>query len=177
MSIAAHQVVTLHYVLSDVVLSDVEHNADTQILDDSEARQKPLEYLHGHDNIVPGLERALEGLSAGSELSVTLMPAEAYGVRNEALVQTVRRHAFGSADLHVGSRFQTEGEAGPQIVTVMAIEGDEVTVDTNHPLAGRTLRYHVRILEVREATRAELAKGHPLPPGTDHSKVEDRKVL
>ena len=172
MSIAAHQVVTLHYVLSDV-----EHDGDKQVLDDSEARQKPLEYLHGHNNIVPGLERALEGLSAGSELSVTLMPADAYGVRNEALVQKVGRNAFGSADLQVGSRFQTEGEAGPQIVTVVAIEGDDVTVDTNHPLAGRTLRYQIKILEVREATRAELAKGHPLPPGTDHSKVEDRKVL
>lgn len=172
MSIAAHQVVTLHYVLSDV-----QHDGAKQVLDDSEARQQPLEYLHGHNNIVPGLEQALEGQTAGSELSVTLMPADAYGIRNEALVQTVSRNSFGNAELEIGSRFQTEGEAGPQIVTVVALEGDQVTVDTNHPLAGRTLRYKVKILDVREATRAELAKGHPLPPGTDHSKVEDRKVL
>lgn len=172
MSIAAHQVVTLHYVLSDV-----QHDGKKQVLDDSESRQQPLEYLHGHNNIVPGLERALEGQAAGSELSVTLMPADAYGIRNEALVQEVSRNSFGNAELEIGSRFQTEGEAGPQIVTVVALEGDQVTVDTNHPLAGRTLRYKVKILDVREATRAELAKGHPLPPGTDHSKVEDRKVL
>ncbi|WP_404341876.1 peptidylprolyl isomerase [Vreelandella aquamarina] len=172
MSITAHQVVTLHYVLSDV-LSD----GSTRVLDDSNARQKPLEYLHGHDNILPGLERDLEGKAAGDELRVTLAPADAYGLRNEELVQEVSRASFGGADIEPGSRFQTEGEAGPQIVTVLNIDGDNVTVDTNHPLAGHTLRYQVKILDVRDATRAELAKGHPLPPGTEHSKVEDRKVL
>ncbi|MGE6607202.1 FKBP-type peptidyl-prolyl cis-trans isomerase [Halomonas sp. NPDC076908] len=172
MSITAHQVVTLHYILSDV-LSD----GSKRILDDSHARNKPLEYLHGHDNIVPGLERALAGQAKDAELSVQLMPADAYGVRNEALVQEVNRASFGGAELSPGSSFQTEGEAGPQIVTVLEVNGDRVTVDTNHPLAGRTLNYRVTILDIREATRAELAKGHPLPPGTEHSKVEDRKVL
>ncbi|MBP5981197.1 MAG: peptidylprolyl isomerase [Halomonas sp.] len=172
MSITAHQVVTLHYVLSDI-LSD----GSEQILDDSNARDKPLEYLHGHDNIVPGLERALAGLNVGDTAAVTLAPADAYGLRNEALVQEVGRGSFGNADLTPGSRFQTEGEAGPQIVTVVGVVGDRITIDTNHPLAGRTLSYQVNILEMREATRAELAKGHPLPPGTEHSKVEDRKVL
>lgn len=125
----------------------------------------------------PGLESALEDKAAGDVLRVTLAPADAYGIRNEDLVQQVSRASFGSAALEPGSRFQTEGEAGPQIVTVMSIDGDMVTVDTNHPLAGHTLRYQVNVLDVREATRAELAKGHPLPPGTEHSKVEDRKVL
>lgn len=172
MSISAHRVVTLHYVLKDV-LSD----GGEQVLDDSRSRDKPLEYLHGHGNILPGLESALEGQEEGAELSVTLAPAEAYGLYNDALVQTVTRASFGNAELSVGSRFQTEGEAGPQIVTVLDIGGDQVTVDTNHPLAGHTLRYQVKVLTIREATRAELAKGHPLPPGTEHSKVEDRKVL
>ncbi|PRY65796.1 FKBP-type peptidyl-prolyl cis-trans isomerase SlyD [Vreelandella songnenensis] len=172
MSITAHQVVTLHYVLTEV-LSD----NSLRTLDDSLARDKPLEYLHGHDNIVPGLEQALAGLSVGDRKSVTLAPEQAYGLRNEALVQEVGRGSFGNAELTPGSRFQTEGEAGPQIVTVVDVAGDRVTVDTNHPLAGRTLSYAVTILDVRDATRAELAKGHPLPPGTEHSKVEDRKVL
>ncbi|NWO06443.1 MAG: peptidylprolyl isomerase [Alteromonadaceae bacterium] len=189
MSIAAHRVVTLHYVLSDV-LSDVsrddasdvtggstEKRAQQNVLDDSAERGQPLEYLHGHENIVPGLERALEGQPEDAELSVTLMPAEAYGLREEALVREVGRSAFGSAELSPGDRFQTEGEAGPQIVTVLSVGADQVTVDTNHPLAGRTLRYDVRILGVREATRAELAKGHPLAPEVDASTVEDRKVL
>ncbi|MGO2242414.1 MAG: FKBP-type peptidyl-prolyl cis-trans isomerase [Halomonas sp.] len=172
MSIKAHQVVTLHYVLRDV-LSD----GSQRILDDSNARNKPLEYLHGHDNIVPGLENALVGKVVGAELSIQLLPADAYGVRNEALIRDVSRGSFGGAELVPGANFQTEGEAGPQIVTVLAINGDRVTIDTNHPLAGRTLNYQVNILEVREATRAELAKGHPLAPGTEHNKVEDRKVL
>lgn len=172
MSITAQQVVTLHYVLSDVL-----DDGSTRVLDDSRTRETPLEYLHGHANIVEGLERALEGSAPGSELMVTLMPAEAYGLRNEALVQTVSRASFGDADVQLGSRFQTEGESGPQVVTVLAIEGNDVTVDTNHPLAGHTLRYQVEVLDTRDATRAELAKGHPLPPGTEHSKVEDRKVL
>ncbi|MBZ5486825.1 peptidylprolyl isomerase [Halomonas aquamarina] len=172
MSITAHQVVTLHYVLTEVLNDESE-----QTLDDSLARNKPLEYLHGHDNIVAGLEQALAGLKVGDKKSVTLAPEQAYGLRNEALVQEVGRGAFGNAQLAPGSRFQTEGEAGPQIVTVVDVAGDRVTVDTNHPLAGRTLCYAVTILDVRDATRAELAKGHPLPPGTEHSKVEDRKVL
>ncbi|WP_085918727.1 FKBP-type peptidyl-prolyl cis-trans isomerase [Halomonas sp. CSM-2] len=172
MSISAHQVVTLHYRLYEVL-----NDGGEQLLDDSQARDNPLEYLHGHDNILPGLERALESQPAGAELSVTLAPADAYGVYNEALVQTVSRASFGNTQLEVGSRFQTEGEAGPQIVTVLGVDGDSVSIDTNHPLAGYTLRYQVNVLTIREATRAELAKGHPLPPDTDYSKVEDRKVL
>jgi FKBP-type peptidyl-prolyl cis-trans isomerase SlyD len=103
MSIAAHRVVTLDYVLSDHVSSDGQGD----VLDDSAARGQPLEYLHGHENIVAGLERALEGQPEGAELSVTLMPADAYGLRDEALVQQVGRSAFGSAELSPGSRFQT----------------------------------------------------------------------
>jgi FKBP-type peptidyl-prolyl cis-trans isomerase SlyD len=181
MSITAHRVVTLHYVLSDV-LSDVPSddpgkNVQGDVLDDSEARGQPLEYLHGHENIVSGLEHALEGQPAGGELSVTLMPVDAYDLRDEALVQQVGRSAFDGAELSPGNRFQTEGEAGPQIVTVLSVDGERVTVDTNHPLAGRTLHYAVRVLTVRDATRAELAKGHPLAPDVKASSVEDHNVL
>ncbi|WNL37425.1 peptidylprolyl isomerase [Halomonas sp. PAMB 3232] len=172
MSITPHQVVTLHYLLSDVTQTGAE-----KVLDDSRARQKPLEYLHAHDNILPGLEHALAGKAPGDTFSVTLAPIDAYGLRDEALVKTLVRTAFSGAELAPGSRFQTEGEAGPQIVTVLSVEGDSVRVDMNHPLAGRTLGYRVEVLDVRPASRAELAKGHPLPPGTEHDKVEDRKVL
>lgn len=168
MNIASQRIATLHYVLSD---------RNGQVLDDSRARQQPLEYLHGHDNLMSGLERALEGRAAGDELSVTLMPADAYGLRNESLVRRVSRSAFPMADLSPGMRFQTPGDAGPEIVTVLDVEEQEVVVDTNHPLAGETLKYALEILSVRDATRAELAKGHPLPPGTDASDVEDKKML
>lgn len=167
MTIAPQRVVTLHYVLRD---------QDDQVLDDSRARQQPLEYLHGHGNLMPGLERALEGRAEGAELSVTLMPAEAYGLRDETLVREVGRSAFPAADLSPGMRFQTPGDDGPEIVTVVEVRDATVVIDTNHPLAGQTLRYRLEVLAVREATRAELAKGHPLPPGTDHREVEDKKV-
>ncbi|MBA2778540.1 FKBP-type peptidyl-prolyl cis-trans isomerase [Billgrantia kenyensis] len=168
MNIAPQRVVTLHYVLSD---------AQGQVLDDSRARAKPLEYLHGHDNIMVGLERALTGLEVGDTQEVTLAPEEAYGARNEALVQQVGRNAFPLDDLAPGMRFQTPGDDGPQIVTVLEVRDGSVLVDTNHPLAGQTLCYAVEVLEVREANRAELAKGHPLPDGVEPSQVEDRKVL
>nr|WP_298378155.1 peptidylprolyl isomerase [uncultured Halomonas sp.] len=168
MIIAPQHIVTLHYILRDSAGS---------VLDDSYQRNAPLQYLHGHDNIVPGLERSLNGLAIGARTTITLAPAQAYGVRNEALVQKVSRSAFEGVDeLVPGKRFQAQGPEGPRIVTVIAISGDEVTVDTNHPLAGETLSYSVEILDLRQATRAELAKGHPLDEGIEHTQVEDRKI-
>ncbi|RDB43250.1 peptidylprolyl isomerase [Halomonas sp. DQ26W] len=167
MTIAPQRVVTLHYVLND------EQGA---VLDDSRARSAPLEYLHGHDNIMAGLERALEGRQEGAELTVTLAPGDAYGLRNEALVQEVSRAAFPMADLTPGMRFQTPGDDGPQIVTILDVHGETVRIDTNHPLAGRTLHYRLEVLSVREANRAELVKGHPLSADVAASQVEDRKV-
>ena len=102
---------------------------------------------------------------------------EAYGLRDESLVREVGRQAFPGTELRPGMCFQTPGDAGPQIVSVVEVKGDSVVVDTNHPLAGETLSYRLEVLDIRQATRAELAKGHPLPPGTEASEVEDRKVL
>lgn len=167
MNIAPQRVVTLHYVLSD---------EQGQVLDDSRARARPLEYLHGHDNIMAGLERSLTGQQPGAQLRVTLPPDEAYGERNDSLIQEVGRGAFPQDDLAPGMRFQTPGDAGPQIVTVLEVRNDSVVIDTNHPLAGQTLSYSLEVLEVREANRAELAKGHPLPAGIEPSQVEDRKA-
>ncbi|KJZ07567.1 peptidylprolyl isomerase [Halomonas sp. S2151] len=168
MRISPQCVVRLHYVLS---------NQQGDVLDDSWKRDEPLEYLHGHGNLMEGLERALVDAEVGSRLSVTLSPAEAYGLRDESLVREVGRQAFPGTDLRPGMCFQTPGDAGPQIVSVVEVKGDSVVVDTNHPLAGETLSYRLEVLDIRQATRAELAKGHPLPPGTEASEVEDRKVL
>lgn len=168
MTITPQQVITLHYTLRDSAGS---------VLDDSYQRNAPLQYLHGHGNIVPGLERCLDGLAGGARTTITLAPAEAYGVRDEALVQEVSRGAFEGVDeLTPGKRFQAQGPEGSRIVTVIAIDDDAVTVDTNHPLAGETLSYSVEILDVRNATRAELAKGHPLDGSVEHTQVEDRKI-
>lgn len=168
MPIAPQQVVILHYTLCD---------REGNVLDDSRRRDAPLSYLHGHDNIVAGLERALAGQEAGARLTVTLAPADAYGPRNEALIQQVARSAFaGVGELAPGMRFQAQGPDGPRAVTLLEVGETTVTVDANHPLAGQTLSYAVEVLSVRDATRAELAKGHPLADDVDHSQVEDRKM-
>lgn len=167
MMIAPQRVVTLHYVLSD---------DQGQVLDDSRRRQHPLEYLHGHDNILAGLERALSGQETSASLDVTLPPGEAYGERDEALVREVGRDAFPVEELAPGMRFQTPGDDGPEIVTLLDVADDRVRIDTNHPLTGHTLHYRLEVLEVREANRAELAKGHPLPPDVEPSRVDDRKA-
>lgn len=161
------RVASLHYVLLD---------ARGHTIDDSRARQQPLEYLHGHGNLFPALESAMMDCKSGETLRVTLSPAEAYGERDEALVNQSPRSAFSvDGSLRPGQRFQAQGPEGPHTVTLIAVNGSQVTVDANHPLAGETLTYDVEILEVREATRAELSSGHPLPPGTSHTEVEDRK--
>ncbi|MGM0702091.1 MAG: FKBP-type peptidyl-prolyl cis-trans isomerase [Pseudomonadota bacterium] len=167
MMIAPQRVVSLHYVLSD---------SHGHVLDDSQRRQQPLEYLHGHDNILPGLERALNGKEIGASVDVILSPAEAYGERDEALVREVGRDAFPVEDLTPGMRFQTPGDDGPEVVTVLDVFDERIRIDTNHPLAGQSLHYRLEVLDVRGATRAELAQGHPLPPDVEPSQVEDRKA-
>nr|CDQ36418.1 FKBP-type peptidyl-prolyl cis-trans isomerase SlyD [Virgibacillus halodenitrificans] len=167
MTISPQHVVRLHYVLCD---------SAGHVLDDSRRREAPLEYLHGHANILPGLETALEGLSSGDTREINLTPEQAYGTHEPDLVQTVARTAFpGIEELSPGMRFQAQGPDGPRTVTLIEADDKQVTVDANHPLAGQALVFRVDILEVRPARRAELAKGHPLAADVVASEVEDRK--
>jgi FKBP-type peptidyl-prolyl cis-trans isomerase SlyD len=102
-------------------------------------------------------------------VSVSLAPTEAYGERSDALQQVVPREAFQGIDgLEVGMQFRAESNAGQQIVTITAIDGDEVMVDGNHPLAGETLNFDVTVVDVREATEEELEHGHVHGPGGHH---------
>lgn len=150
--IAKDMVVQFNYTLT---------NDAGEQLDKSEAGA-PLAYLHGHANIIPGLESQLEGKSAGESLKVTVAPAEAYGEYSEELVQEVPKEMFQGVDsIEAGMQFQAQGEGGQmQIVTVKAVEDDKVFVDANHPLAGQTLTFDVEIVEVRAATEDELSHGH-----------------
>ncbi|MCI0508476.1 FKBP-type peptidyl-prolyl cis-trans isomerase SlyD [Chromohalobacter marismortui] len=167
MTISPQHVVRLHYVLCD---------SAEQVLDDSRRREAPLEYLHGHANILPGLEAALAGLCGGDTRDIHLAPEEAYGAHEPDLVQTVARTAFpGVETLSPGMRFQAQGPDGPRTVTLVEADDTQVTVDANHPLAGQSLVFRVDILDVRPARRAELAKGHPLAADVEASEVEDRK--
>ena len=136
-------------------------------IESSRERGEPLAILIGHGNIIPGLEKALLGKQAGDKLDVTVTPEEGYGERHEQLIQQVPKTAFeGNEDnLQPGMQFQAQTEAGPRIFTITAVEGDEVTVDGNHPLAGETLNFAVEITEVREASAEEKEHGHVHGPG------------
>ncbi len=128
---------------------------------DSSVGGDPLAYLHGHGNIIPGLESALNGKAIGDVLDVRVKPEEGYGVRNEDLLQTVDRKIFGNVpDLQVGMQFQARSQEGTTIVRIVDINGDEVTVDGNHPLAGEPLNFHVEVTGIRDANAEELAHGH-----------------
>jgi len=155
MPIATNDVVTIHYTLKD--------DADKVI--DSSSGGEPLAYLHGHGNIVAGLERELAGKSVGERLTVRVPAAEGYGEYDRALVQKVPRRALkGIANLKIGMRLQ----AGHQAVTVTHIAGDMVTLDGNHPLAGQNLNFDVEITGVRPATEEELSHGHVHGSGGHH---------
>jgi FKBP-type peptidyl-prolyl cis-trans isomerase SlyD len=125
--------------------------------------------LHGHGQLIPGLERELTGKSAGAKLSVKVSPADGYGERNPGLVQEVPRHLLdGVRDLRPGMRLQAETDTGPRSVLVTQVLDEVVTLDANPPLAGQTLHFDVQIVEVREATDEELAHGHVHGPGGHH---------
>ncbi len=125
----------------------------------------PVQVLVGHDTLVRGLEKAIDGHEKGDSFTVTLNPADAYGVIDAALVQTVDRAMFGDFPLEVGAVFEAETAAGRIGVVVKEITDTQVVVDGNHPLAGKTLTFLVSIEDVRAATAEEKAHGHVHPDG------------
>ncbi len=136
---------------------------------DASAGREPLTYLHGKGNIVAGLEKAMTGKKVGDKFKVDVSPEEGYGVHNPSLVQVVPRDAFHGVDnLEAGMQFQAESDRGPMTVIITAIEGDKVTVDGNHPLAGATLHFAVEITAVREASVEEVLHGHVHGAGGHH---------
>lgn len=159
MQIADRCIASFNYTLT---------NDAGDVLDTSNGRE-PLAYLHGAGNIVPGLEKAMEGKSAGDTFKVDVDPAEGYGERHDALVQVVPREAFqGVDDIQPGMQFQAQSNQGVMSVTVTKIEDGQVTVDGNHPLAGETLHFDIEVTEVREATAEELEHGHAHGAGGAH---------
>jgi len=160
MNITANKVVLIDYTLTD----------DSNQVLDSSAGGEPLAYLHGARNIIPGLEQALEGKQAGDELNVRVAPAEAYGERDDRLVQMVPREMFeDSSEIQVGMQFHSSDEAGNvTVVTVTNTTDDTITVDANHPLAGVSLTFAVKVVEVRDATAEEMSHGHVHGPGGHH---------
>ncbi|MCB1878417.1 MAG: peptidylprolyl isomerase [Chromatiales bacterium] len=156
MPINDNKVVTIHYTLKD------EHG---DLLETSEG-DEPLAYIHGIGNIIPGLELALSGHDVGDRVEVTINPEDGYGERDDERVQVVPRAQFENMDeLDVGMQFHAETDRGVEIVTVVKVDGDDVVVDGNHPMAGQTLNFDVRVVAIRDATPEELDHGHVHGPG------------
>jgi FKBP-type peptidyl-prolyl cis-trans isomerase SlyD len=151
-TIEADTVVSMHYTL----------RGDDQAILDSSTGSEPLLFLHGHGQIIPGLENALTGKKVGDTFKVSIPAEDGYGAYDEALTMQVTRAQFPEgAELEVGSVFELVGdnqEAIPARIT--ALEGDTVKLDANHPLAGQALHFEIEVVSVRPATEEELEHGH-----------------
>ncbi len=152
MNIIQDSVVSIHYTLSD---------NDGNVLDSSSGRD-PLQYLHGRGNLIIGMEEGLEGRATGDQFDLKISPEKGYGPKNEGLIQKVPLSAFGDQKIDTGIQFST-GKG--QVVTVMEVGKETVTVDGNHPLAGVELNFQVEVVEIRKATEDEIAHGHVHGPG------------
>jgi len=157
MIIANEKVVSIHYTLK---------NAADEVLDSSEGHDT-LTYIHGIGNIIPGLEKALAGKSAGDKLAAVIPPEQAYGVRNEDMVQEVSMSNFQDPDqVQLGVQFQVHTPKEQVFMaTITKIVGDVVTIDMNHPLADETLYFDIQVMDIRDATAEEKAHGHVHAPG------------
>ena len=151
MQIESNSVVTLHYTLKDNDGNIIDQSDDGSFL-----------YMHGAMNIIPGLENALAGKSAGDEISVKVSPEEGYGVKDEARIQEVPKDMFDKSDeIQVGVQFHAQGPDGSAVVvTVIEVKDDAVVIDANHALAGVDLNFEVKIVDVREASEEEIEHGH-----------------
>lgn len=159
MRIAAQKVVHIHYTLT---------NDDGEVLDTSE-NHGPLAYIHGAGNIIPGLESALTGRIVGDKFQVSIAPEDAYGPRDDDLIQSVPKSAFQGVDeILPGMQFQAQSPEGLQLLTVLGVDEDEVILDGNHPMAGITLTFDVEVANIRDATTEELDHGHVHGAGGHH---------
>ena len=159
MKVAKNTVVSLNYTLK---------NNEGEILDTSDGRE-PLVYLHGVGALIPGLENVLEGEGEGSKVSTVINPEDAYGDRTDELLHKVPKSGFtGDEEMQEGMRVQLETENGPAIAVISKIEGEEVTLDLNHPLAGMELHFDVEVVGIREAQQEEIEHGHAHGPGGHH---------
>jgi FKBP-type peptidyl-prolyl cis-trans isomerase SlyD len=158
--IADGHVVTIHYRLT----------LDDGSIADQSFGGEPLVYLHGAANIVPGLERQLTGRKVGDKLEVDVAAKDGYGEYDPAADQAVPRSQFPpNVDLQVGMAFQTRARNGqPMTVWVRGIQGDQVTISANHPMAGQQLHFAIEVLDVRRATPDEKKHGHVHGPGGHH---------
>ncbi len=150
------KVVTFHYTLKNAAGEQMETSRDKQ----------PMSYLHGANNIITGLEKAMNGHVVNDAFSVTVEPEEAYGVRNEKNVQRVpMKRLKGIGKVFPGQVLTLQTNKGQVQVTVLKVGRFNVDVDGNHPLAGKSLTFDVEITDIRDASEEELTHRHVHGPG------------
>lgn len=160
MKIALDTAVQIHYTLK---------NDAGEVIDSSEGAE-PLAYLHGHSNIIPGLERELDGKQAGERVNAVIEPADGYGEYDESLVRQIpRSEVQGAGEIEEGMQIHAQSDDGVHALTVIAVDDKNITLDGNHPLAGQTLHFDVEVVAVRDATEDELAHGHIHGPSDGES--------
>jgi FKBP-type peptidyl-prolyl cis-trans isomerase SlyD len=157
--VSSGKVVSFSYTLSDDSGNTLEKTESGE----------PMQYLHGHQNIIPGLESQLEGMDIGDTKKVSVKPSDGYGEFDQNLVFKVPRENFPQGvEITPGMEFQTQTEAGPLIIRVEEVNEGHVIVNANHPMAGQTLHFDVKIEDVRDATSQEKTHGHVHHGGHDH---------
>jgi FKBP-type peptidyl-prolyl cis-trans isomerase SlyD len=162
----------LPYVADDMAVGIAyELRLDDDQLLDKAPEDDPLFYLHGRDNIIEGLEDALSGMEVGAEKDVKVAPADGYGEPDAEAFRLVPYDAF-PADMQVAEGLEVElndpDQPGQVYAVVSELRDDGVLMDLNHPLAGQTLHFHVKVVAVRPATSTELEHGHVHGPGHEH---------
>lgn len=160
LKIEKDRVVRFHYTLFDGRLLDGAPGADAQAPMETSKERDPLTILAGHGNIIPGLDKALEGHVAGDSFDVDVTAADAYGERRDGLTQRVPKKHFGEQRLAPGMQVVLNTNFGPRAVTIEKVGMSVVDVDLNHPMAGRDLRFAIEIVDVREASAEEIEHGH-----------------
>ncbi|WP_456384516.1 FKBP-type peptidyl-prolyl cis-trans isomerase [Persephonella sp.] len=161
MKATSNKVVTFHYTLKD--------KETGQVLDSSQEYGQPLTVLFGAENIIPGLESRMEGMEAGEKKTIEVPASEAYGEKNPELIQKVPREYFQGIELEKGMPLQAQTPDG-QIINMIVVDFDDesVTVDMNHPLAGKDLVFEVEVVNVRNASLEEIKHGHAHGEGGVH---------
>lgn len=159
MQIVNNTAVSIHYVLTNDKGEEI----------DSTDGGDPLVYLHGHGNIISGLEKALHNREVGDKFTIRIEPAEAYGEFSNDMIQVVSRDMFDGIDqLEVGMQFHAAVNTGSSVITVTKIDGDDITIDGNHPMAGQALNFEIEVVNVRMATKDEVTHGHIHGAGCHH---------
>jgi len=168
MKISSNKVATLAYTLKD---------DDGQILDKAD-KENPFLYMHGTGGIIKGLESALDDKSVDDSFNIIVAPEDAYGERDDKLIETVPRNMFeGISDENMvpGAQFHAQTPQGTQVITIASVQDETVNIDANHPLAGQTLHFEVAVMDIREATEEEIAHGHPHAAGGCGSDQKEEK--